>query len=148
MEQVKLKDNILYINDSASILPESVAYAVKTMGQASIHLIMGGTERGNTELGSLTLPIKMASSITLLSGSFTEKIVGILEKRGVPYSGPFENMEDAVESAKKKADEFFEMNGNTQIIILSPGASGYEYFQNEFNRGNIFKRVVQEITSR
>ena len=148
MEQVAFKDNILYINDSASILPESVAYAVKTMGQASIHLILGGTERGNTELGSLTLPIKMASSITLLSGSFTEKIIGILEKRKVPYQGPFENMGDAVHAAKAKADEFIEMNNNTQIIILSPGASGYEYFQNEFNRGNIFKRIVTEITSR
>ena len=145
MEQVALKDNILYINDSASILPESVAYAVKTMGQASIHLIMGGTERGNTELGSLSIPIKMATSITLLSGSFTEKIISILEKKDVPYSGPFENMEDAVASAREKANEFLERNGNTQIIILSPGASGYEYFQNEFNRGNIFKRIVKEM---
>lgn len=146
MEQIGFRNGILYVNDSAATIPESVAYSFKTMGQASIHLILGGTERGTTDASGLRIPVKMASSVVLLSGTFTEKLIPQLEKWKVPYSGPYESMEDAVKKAKENADNFISnLNSNTQIVLLSPGASGYEYFQNEFNRGNIFRDVVKAL---
>lgn len=145
MEQVGFKNGILYINDSAATLPESVAYSFKTMGQASIHLILGGSEKSTMEMGSLRSPLKYAASITLLAGSFTEKLIPVLEKKGIKYEGPFERMEDAVASAREKANFLLSRNTNTQIILLSPGASGFEYFQNEFRRGDKFKAIVKKI---
>ena len=45
LEQVAIKNGILYINDSASTIPESVQFAVKTMGQVSMRT---GTLRSRT----------------------------------------------------------------------------------------------------
>ena len=146
-EQVAFKDSILYINDSAATIPEAVAFTIKMIGQASIHLICGGSDKtGEIDPSGMKIPFKMASSITLLSGSFTKKLIAYLEKNNIPYSGPFDNMMDAVSSAKEKADEMLKRSSNSQIILLSPGSGSHVYFENEFDRGNKFKESVYAIT--
>ena len=146
-EQVAFTDSILYINDSAATIPEAVAFTIKMIGQASIHLICGGSDKtGEIDPSGMKIPFKMASSITLLSGSFTKKLITYLEKNNIPYSGPFDNMMDAVSSAKEKADEMLKRSSNSQIILLSPGSGSHVYFENEFDRGNKFKESVYSIT--
>ena len=146
-EQVAFKDSILYINDSAATIPEAVAFTVKMIGQAAIHLICGGSDKsGELEPSGMKMPFKMATSITLLSGTFTDKLVDYLNKNKIPYSGPFDDMAEALYSAKEKADQMLLRNGNTQIILLSPGSGSHIYFENEFDRGDKFKEAVYSIT--
>ncbi len=149
MEEIALKDNILYINDSAASIPEAVAFTLQTIGQASVHLISGGSDKNkDIDISGMKTPFKMATSITLLSGTFTDKLVTYLEKANIPYMGPFEDMRDAVLAAKVKADEMVRRNNNTQIILLAPGSGSQDYFDNEFDRGDKFKAIVKEITGK
>lgn len=146
-EQVAFKDSILYINDSAATIPEAVAFTVKMIGQASIHLICGGSDKsGEIDPVGMKVPFKMASSITLLSGSFTDKLVEYLKKNSIPYYGPFDSMSDAVGKAKERAEEMLSRGSNTQIVLLSPGSGSHVYFENEFDRGDKFKEIVFSLT--
>ena len=146
LEQVAIKNGILYINDSASTIPESVQFAVKTMGQVSIHLICGGTDKsGELDENVMKLPFKHVASITLLSGSFTEKLVAMLEKMKRRYNGPYPDMKSALDAARNEAEAFFKEKGSTQIVLLSPGSSSFEHFENEFNRGDLFRSLVDQI---
>lgn len=148
MEQVAFKDSILYINDSAATIPEAVAFTVKMIGQASIHLISGGSDKsGEIDPAGMKMPFKMASSITLLSGSFTDKLIEYLDKNGIPYCGPYEDMRDAVAAAREKALSMLERSSNTQIVLLAPGSGSHDFFENEFDRGDRFKEIVHELTA-
>lgn len=146
IEQVAFKDSILYINDSAATIPEAVAFTVKMIAGASIHLITGGSDKsGDLDLSSMKLPIKMASSITLLKGSFTTRLIEYLKKNNIGYSGPYDNIFDAVENAKAKAVENLSMGSNSQIVLLAPASSSQETFNNEFDLGKMFKDAVFKI---
>ena len=147
MEQVAFKDSILYINDSAATIPESVEFTCKMIGQAAIHLITGGSDKsGEIDVSGMKTPFRMATSIILLSGSFTDRLVEYLEKNGTTYYGPYDSMRDAVLKAKEKADENLKRGSNSQIVLLAPGSGSQEYFENEFDRGDRFKEIVREIT--
>ncbi len=146
MEQVALKNGILYINDSAATLPESVLFTMKMIGQASIHLICGGSDRNNIDPSGMRYPFKMASSIILLPGSFTDKLVAIMERTGRRFLGPFGSMDEAVLAAKREAEaRIAEKPNSTQIILLAPGSPGYGMFDSEFDRGDRFKDAVKRL---
>lgn len=146
IEQVAFKGGILYINDSASTIPEAVSFTIRTIGQASIHLICGGSDnRGEIDPEGMKVPFRMASSITLLSGSFTDRLIDYMEKNGISYQGPYEEMADAVHAAKGKAEEMLMRGSNSQIVLLAPGSGSHDYFENEFDRGDRFKEVVSSL---
>lgn len=146
LEQIAIKNGILYINDSASTIPESVVFAVRTMGEVSIHLICGGTDkRGELDENTMKQAFRYVSSITLLSGSFTKKLIPMLDKSKRRYHGPYDSMKDALSAARSEAESFYKEKGSTQIVLLSPGSSSLEHFENEFNRGDTFRHLVEEI---
>jgi UDP-N-acetylmuramoylalanine-D-glutamate ligase len=119
-----------FINDSAATIPEAVRISLNSCSGA-VHLITGGTDKG-IDPHRLKDAAAAAASIHLLSGSLTEKLLPILDR---PYHGPFETMDDAVDSALKKA-----RFGDT--VLLSPGAASFEFFAHEFDRGKKFRESV------
>lgn len=81
----------------------------------------------------------MARSVHLLAGSFTtNKLIPFLEKHSIAYEGPFITMEKAVESAYSKAKK-------GEAVILSPGASSFDLFKHEFDRGEQFREAVKNL---
>ncbi len=134
MEEAGSFLGIRWINDSASTVPQSVLRAVSHV-PPPVHLITGGTDKGlSAVLYGEIFP--KASSVHLLAGSFTRKIT---DMAALPYYGPFYTMEEAVESAFESARKL----GGT--VLLSPGASSFEHFRHEFDRGTQFLKAVQHL---
>lgn len=123
------------INDSASTVPEAVLFAVNSVDNGKkIHLITGGTSK-ELSIEPIITAITRAASVHILSGTLSDQIIPELLKQKIPFSGPFELMEEAVHSAWEKAEA-------EDIILLSPGASSFQFFLHEFHRGELFKESI------
>jgi UDP-N-acetylmuramoylalanine--D-glutamate ligase len=147
IEQVGVADSIMFINDSAATIPEAVLFSFENCRPLPIHLICGGTDK-NLKAEGMRIALKEASSLHLLDGSFTRnKLIPLLKQEGLPYAGPFDNMDAAVDSAYETALKKKDPNSDAaQVVMLSPGAASFELFQHEFDRGDKFKiRSNQKI---
>lgn len=148
LELVAVNKGISFINDSSSVLPLSVAFSMRGMKGTPVHLIVGGTDKSNTDITQLMQPLDEAVSLTLLSGSLSEKLLPFLRREGLRFNGPYEKMDDAVEMAYETALDHRGARDNPEIILLSPGAYANEYFTNEFERGSAFRSAVTELLSK
>ena len=120
---------------------------MKGMRGTPVHLIVGGTDKMKAGLDELAGPLDDAVSITLLSGSLTDRIIQYLRHNGIRFTGPFDKMEDAVDAAYKAALAHQRGRDASEIILLSPGSYADEHFANEFERGRIFRNCAMKIAS-
>jgi len=145
IEQVATVDNIMYVNDSAATISEAVTFSLDTLFPLPVHLICGGTDK-ELRANGMQRAIKKVSSVTLLDGSFTRnKLIPLLEKNGIEYSGPFSTMKEAFDTARSKAEAMRDEGGRVQVVLLSPGAASFELFRNEFDRGDQFKALASKL---
>lgn len=145
LELVAVHNGISFINDSASVLPISVQFSMRGMRGTPVHLILGGTDKSHTDLEELRRPVDDAVSLTLLSGSLTDRLVPELRRDGIKFTGPFDRMEDAVDSAMESVRSRRGSRDTSEIILLSPGAYADEHFANEYERGRIFRSYVRKL---
>jgi len=138
-EVVKVVNDITYINDSAATVPESISFCLEQI-DGNIHLISGGTDK-KLETEMFLSAYKRITSLHLLGGSLTERLVPLLVNTTTNFTGPYRTMESAFTSALEFAEKSKE-KGVASYIILSPGAASFDLFLNEFERGNIFKKLV------
>lgn len=133
MERIDHPDRIRIINDTSATIPQAVCFSFDSC-EGAVHLITGGTDKALDASGLLPA-CRDARSLHLLSGSFTSKLIVLLDDEGISYNGPFDSMEEAVRSAFSQAEE-------EETILLSPGAASFELFSHEFDRGEKFKEAV------
>ena len=140
-ELVLRTENSMYINDSSSVIPAAVNFTSDNYESLPVHLICGGSDASLDAIEMLP-SLKSAASITLLGGTFTEKkLIPLLKEKKIRFNGPFEKMEEAVECASSKLKS---KSNILQVVLLSPGASAFEFFGNEFVRGEAFKLAVNQ----
>ena len=65
-------------------------------------------------------------------------MIAELDTHSCPYNGPYSTLGEALDAAYA---------GSTagDVILFSPGATSFELFKNEFDRGNSFKEQVLQI---
>lgn len=75
--------------------------------------------------------------LILLEGTATDRLTQAVEKANGKsiIAGRFDTMLQAVETAGKLASE-------GDVVLLSPGCASFGMFANEFERGDVFKRIV------
>jgi len=148
IEQVAAHNNIIFINDSAATIPEAVHFTCSRFDSLNVHLICGGTDKNLSPL-AMESELEGATSLSLLDGSFTrDKLLPLLDERKIPYHGPFSTMAEALAASYQSAlEKQAEVPNIIQVILLSPGATSFELFLNEFDRGNQFKALVSAIAS-
>lgn len=138
-EMVLRNEYAMYINDSSSIIPAAVNFTMDNYENLPVHLICGGSD-STLEPTDMVRSLRSAASVHLLDGSFTQnRLLPLLMAEGIPYEGPFEKMKEAVASASSKLDK---SSRQLQVVLLSPGAASYEYYESEFNRGEAFRTCV------
>jgi UDP-N-acetylmuramoylalanine--D-glutamate ligase len=133
------KNGITYIDDSISTTPQSTIAAIKTFPHKKITLILGGYNRGLNwqELAKFLLNYPIEKIITMgASGKiiFQEIKNNIHENSSTKYYMA-KNLHDAVEIAKKITP----LQG---LILLSPASPSYGDFNNFQERGNEFKKIM------
>ncbi|PIU08928.1 MAG: UDP-N-acetylmuramoyl-L-alanine--D-glutamate ligase [Candidatus Moranbacteria bacterium CG_4_8_14_3_um_filter_34_16] len=137
LEFVREINKVKYYNDTAATMPEAATVGIKSFSE-SVVLIGGGSDK-KLDMSILAEAIKeKVSEAILLNGEATDKLILALKKINYANFKIVQDMREAVELARQKA-----LPG--QIVLLSPGAASFGLFSNEFERGDIFKQVVNEI---
>jgi len=131
-------DGVRYYNDSAATIPEAAAACVEALSaEGPLILVTGGTDK-NLDFSPLVKSCGKAASIILLEGSGSKKLSRLLDEAGINYSGPFDNLENAVRRAVEKT-----VKGG--VVALSPGCASFGMFLNEFDRGRKWKDAVTRL---
>lgn len=143
-ELVREVRGVRYINDTTATAPAATIAAIETIAPTArgIVLIAGGADKavGFEELGHAIA--QKVRAVILLEGTATEKIAQEIERAGgkEKIAGTFANLQGAVERAAEIVQE-------GDVVLLSPACASFGIFENEFERGNEFKKLVGEIAS-
>ncbi|MFC1644607.1 UDP-N-acetylmuramoyl-L-alanine--D-glutamate ligase [Patescibacteria group bacterium] len=142
LELVKEVNGVKYYNDTAATIPQAAISAINSFDQ-DIILIAGGSDKNLdfTELSEVI--IDKVKGLILLKGDATEKL-SIQIKNSLSGEGLEGKVEivDSMEKALEKACRFAEKG---DVVLLSPGATSFGLFSNEFDRGDKFKEAVNKI---
>lgn len=146
---------IMFIDDSAATVPQAVQFTLHHhIGKVTaIHLIAGGTDKA-LDPETLTTALHKVESLHLLAGSFTDRLIPMLEQLGIPFAGPFSSMQEAFDSAvvaartqrsTQASDHMLpQVPASDVLVILSPGCASFGLFKHEFHRGEVFNSCVRE----
>ncbi len=137
LEKIDSISGIRFYNDSAATVPPAAVAALRTLGPNRTVLIVGGTDK-HIDLTGFAESISDAKAIVLLEGSATGRMKNELDAVGCAYHGPYPDLSQAVDAAVALAS-------TGDAVCLSPGAASFELFENEFERGREFKRIVSRL---
>jgi len=134
---------VKYYNDSAATIPNAAIAALESFNRPII-LIAGGSDKNLDFTDFAKVISEKVKGIIFLRGVATEKLIEKLSKN-IPNREHrrfevFDSMNKAVEEAARVAD-------SGDIVLLSPGAASFGLFENEFDRGNKFKKAVKSLKS-
>lgn len=142
LEFVREKNGVKYYNDTSATVPEAACMALQSFTEPIV-LIAGGSNKG-LDFAMLGEAIaKQTKDVVFFKGEATERLIKSLRKHitEADQSRVFsvvESMEEAVRVASEKAEK-------GDIVLLSPGATSFGLFRNEFDRGEQFRAVVKKI---
>jgi len=139
LEYVAEIDGVRWYNDSTATIPDAAIAAINSFS-CPVVLIAGGSDK-SSDFSAFAEKARSLKDIIFLAGSGTERIIAQLEKEKIPYKGPYNSMQEAVDSAAQSAE-------NGDVVLLSPGCASFGLFLHEFERGDLFKKAVLELSLR
>ncbi len=139
LQSLGIHDGVEWINDSISTTPESAIAAMDALGENVAVMILGGQDRGY-DFAPLAKRIKSSSvqNVILLpeSGGTIKKLIE-KETKEVGCT-EVSSMQEAVRLAKEKT------KGSSSIVLLSPASPSYGHFKDFEDRGEQFRRAIEE----
>ena len=138
MELVKEWNGIKIYNNTTATAPEPAIQSIKTFPNCI--LIAGGMNKGLKYKELAEAINKYAKSVYFLEGNATEEMITHLKSLNTNYLTPntYNSLESLLEDIKKEAKP-----GDT--IVFAPGATSFNLFQNEFDRGKKFNQAVEKV---
>ena len=146
LEFLKELDGVKYYNDTTSTTPDSLIVALESFKNENIILICGGRDK---ELDMTLAAEKIINfknenkikQIILLSDDTTtgtKKLIELFSPLHFEDYLECENLEVAVQAARSAAT-------SGDIILFSPGFASFGMFQNEYDRGDKFNKMVNSF---
>jgi UDP-N-acetylmuramoylalanine--D-glutamate ligase len=141
---------VSFYNDSCATVPEAAAAASQSFGKPVI-FIAGGTDKGlpQTVLAETlacttnsTIPVK---ALYLLAGTATDKLMILLNKKNIPYNGPYNSLNELLCDIKAYESVQSGSLHDDEIVVFSPGATSFGMFMNEFDRGDKYMLEVKSL---
>lgn len=137
LELVSERNGIRWYNDSIATAPERVMAAVHAI-QTPLVLLLGGRDK-DLPWGELADLLRTRKPKVVLFGEAADLIESALRKSGVDY--PLyrsADLQDAVRQANRIAQA-----GDS--VLLSPGGTSFDAFQDFEERGECFRQWVKEL---
>lgn len=134
IEYVKTIDGVDYYNDSKSTNNEATITALKTFSNPTI-LIMGGLDR-NIPFDELKDYVGSVKAIVCY-GETKNKIKEFADSCNLNCY-----VLDNLEESTKKAHE---ISSSGDTVVLSPACASWDQFKTFEERGNLFKKIVNEL---
>jgi len=140
LEKISQKGGITFYNDTTATNPSAAQAALESFKKPVIWLAGGADKNLLFQRLAKTVQKSTVKAVILLKGSATNKLQKNLKKYcpTLPLYGPFDNFPHAVQKAYQVAQ-------NNQIILLSPAAASFGMFENEFDRGRKFKKIIHNL---
>jgi UDP-N-acetylmuramoylalanine--D-glutamate ligase len=135
LEFVRRKDGVFFFNDSKGTNVMSVQRSLAAFAHNPIILIAGGKDK-NGDFTPLQDLVKRRCKLLILVGEAKEKINRAIGDHAETYLvGTFE---EAILLAYQKSR-------SGDIILLSPGCASQDMFRNFEERGDYFKKLVNQL---
>lgn len=140
LEQVRIKDDVTYINDSIGTSPSRTAAGLHALKTKPI-LIAGGYDK-HIPFDSLGDEICLHTKALFLTGATSEKIEQAV-KASKYYTEDFKmvTIDDFKQAVLSAAD--YARAGD--IVLLSPACAAFDKFKNFMERGKYFKQIIMEL---
>ncbi len=129
-------DGVAYYNDSKATNLDSAERALTSFPSHSVHVILGGKDKGGDWPALATAVVRHALSV-LLVGEAGPTIRAALERLDVDIveCGTIEN---AVREGTQRAEP-------GEVVLLSPGCASFDQYPNFMERGEDFRRAVAAL---
>src|SRR3989344_3824492 len=140
-------------NDNNATTPEATIAALKAFDvgftKSHISLICGGSEKG-LDLKALIAEIQERASqvIVLTDANYkgSERLMGELKTAGLAFEEA-SSLEEAVEKGMKGRNGGNGGKGNG-TLLFSPAFASFGMFKNEYDRNDLFLRLISELRER
>mgnify|MGYP003393303431 CR=1 FL=1 len=126
------------INDTTATNPDAAIQSIKTFPNSI--LICGGMNKRMNYKELAEVIKQYVKEVFFIEGDATNAILRSLQAKRdyLKIHGPYNNLESLLTDVKKVSE-----SGDT--ILFSPGATSFNLFQNEFDRGRKFNEAVQKV---
>ena len=141
IEFVREIDGVKWYNDSASSTPTRTLSGLNAFKE-NIVLIAGGYDK-NLDYTPLAKPVIEKVKTLILIGQTSEKIFDAVKQELDNENKTMEihicdTLEQTIQLAKKSAKK-------GEVVLFSPASASFDMFKNFADRGNKFKKLVNEI---
>lgn len=133
-QELGVKNDVLYVNDSISTTPQTTLFALKNYADKELTLIVGGQDRGLDYTSLIDYIIDHVSAVICM-GTTGNAIYDQLVTAGFPTAQKAKTMRDAITVAQK----ITRPNG---VVLLSPAAPSYDMYKSFIERGELFAKEV------
>ncbi len=124
------------VNDNNATTPEATSVAIKSCREkfpkSKIVLIAGGSDK-NLDLSPMIREFKNISSLILLSGKGTDKLI---KKIKIKYTITH-NLKTAIKLSLEKLSK-------NDVLLFSPGFASFGMFKNEYDRNDQFLKLIKK----
>ncbi len=134
LERVATKGGVDFVNDSKGTNVGSMQKAINSFSQPIV-LIVGGQDKGG-DFSALKVLMKEKVKNLILIGEAKQKIKQSLN--GIPPKEEADTLEQAIQIAIKYATP-------GDVVLFSPGCASFDMFKNYEDRGNQFKKIVNDL---
>jgi UDP-N-acetylmuramoylalanine--D-glutamate ligase len=133
LELVAEQDGVRFVNDSKATNTAAARRALAAYGEP-LHVILGGSRKGEAfdELA------RQVHGRAYLIGETAGELAEALDRAGVPYE-QCGDLAAAVAAAARAARP-------GEIVLLSPACASYDQFRDFEQRGEEFRRLVQNLS--
>jgi len=137
LEKIGIFKDITFINDSSSVTPEATIAALESMKEKIDTLILGGLDRGYN-FDSLIKKAKERQIRNIII--FPDSNYSI--KKSLKKNDFQPNIYSVI-TMKKCVEIALDFTQKGEICLLSPGSPSYNLFKNFYERGDLFKKELE-----
>jgi UDP-N-acetylmuramoylalanine--D-glutamate ligase len=136
LELVGERGGVRFVNDSKATNTAAARRALAAYAEP-LHLILGGSLKGES-YDELARDVAARGAVdVLLIGEAAPELAAALDRAGVPYDQAA-TLENALRSASARARP-------GELVLLSPACASFDQFENFEQRGEEFRRLVQNL---
>ena len=124
-----------FYNDTAATNPYATLQSIGVLDSENLALIVGGEDK-NMDFTHLAIALEYIPFVFVLPGTGSEKILRHAQEHNMTHLVQVQSLEQAVHKAYEQ---------NPQSVLFSPAAASFNMFKNEFERGEQFIDIVNNL---
>ncbi|HUS16595.1 MAG TPA: UDP-N-acetylmuramoyl-L-alanine--D-glutamate ligase, partial [Chloroflexia bacterium] len=139
LERVATVAGVTFYNDTTATTPAASVVALQALTEPLV-LIAGGADKRSDFAEMAPAVAARCRGVVLLEGTATPALQLALSEAGARVLARTDNFERAVRAALAAAQR-------GDAVLLSPGCASFGMFNNEFDRGEQFRRIVAMLAA-